>query len=966
MGRRLALLAVLAATFTGAGLGQAAPASADLSSLLATCQARDALDNNTSPSTLPYTFCDDGVPATGGSTLNPDGAKAVEVPAAYQGITGLPAKDPVAALQVPGNSSGNVALDVDVTLPKAGTSSDNKYPLVVMMHGCCSGNKTSWEGSTIDPGGAETWHYNNAWFASRGYVVLTYTARGFVSSNNQGSTGETQLDSAKFEINDYQHLAGQLADAGDLLPGSGEVRVDPQRIVPTGGSYGGGFSWLALTDPTWNSPGPISTPGTTSTPMKVATVATKYGWTNLVESLVPRGDDMRDSLPETDPNKVKARLRTELGFPKRSINAALYGSGKGLLPPGGSHTTFPPAIDQAQACLTSTDPFEANPLCTSTLNNELPRFIDERSAYFQSGFFSGLASGAVDPVPVFSAGTFTDKLFPAAEHRRMVERLKAAAPGYPVQEYYGDYNHFVQNKRKEWADVCGADHHVCSYADYPAGGPGGQNDLNAVPPTRTLEPGVTSQLNRFIDHYAKPPSNRTEPQPNFDVTGSLQVCPEDADFLGRKTDEPGPRFMASDFGQLAPNRLTINAPGPQATTSNAGANPHAKHSDPVANSLTNGGRCVVENSPGGLASAGPGVATYDSATLPSDFTMLGATRAVVPHTGAGLGLQLNARLYDLYPDGRQVMVDRGFKRLSSATGTTTLDLHAAGWRFAKGHKIRIELAQDDDPYVKSSTQPSALALSGATLSVPVREASATLSGGPAPTAGAASDVGAAIGAALRAPRLASDQGTRSRFRIRVSRPAFTPPGLIDHYEVEARDTRSSKLRRLTSNLRGSLVRFSGRRGRTYRFRARAVDKKGRAGPWVPARTLVPYDDGRKATRALRYKGRWSRPRSRRAFGGRFSRASRRGASLSLKVRGSRVYIVGRKTRYGGKARVTINGRKRTVSFYGRKTRNRQAVAILRGKRRGVNRVTVTALGRKGARKARGRRVEIDAIGGLVD
>ncbi len=60
----------------------------------------------------------------------------------------------------------------------------------------------------------------------------------------------------------------------------------------------------------------------------------------------------------------------------------------------------------------------------------------------------------------------------------MVERLKATVPGYPVQEYYGDYNHFVQNKRKEWADLCGADRHVCRYEDYPGG------DLNADPPSR--------------------------------------------------------------------------------------------------------------------------------------------------------------------------------------------------------------------------------------------------------------------------------------------------------------------------------------------------------------------------------------------------------------------------------------------------------------------------------------------------
>ena len=453
-------------------------ASADLPSLLGACGPRDALDDDNATRTLPYTFCDDGVPAAaGGGTPNPTAQSAIKVPSAYGGITGLPA--PAASEAVPGEDpvDNTVALDVDVSLPDPAKYpvAGGRYPLVVMMHGCCGGSKTGWEGRTIDPGGAENWHYNNAWFASRGYIVLTYTARGFVDASNHGSTGQTELDSARYEINDYQHLAGQLADAGDLLPGAGEVRVDTDRVVPTGGSYGGGFTWLALTDPAWNSPG--------GAPMKVVAAATKYGWTNLVESLVPRGDDLRDALPETDPEKMKATIKSQVGVPKRSINAALYASGKTGVPPAASpHTTFPPAIDQAQLCLNSSDPFESNPLCTGTLQNELGRFIDERSAYYQAGFFAGLAAGTIDPVPVFSAGTFTDPLFPAPEHRRMVERLKSIRPGYPVQEFYGDYNHFVQNKRKEWADVCGADHHVCTYADYPGG------DLNADPPGRALSP----------------------------------------------------------------------------------------------------------------------------------------------------------------------------------------------------------------------------------------------------------------------------------------------------------------------------------------------------------------------------------------------------------------------------------------------------------------------------------------------
>jgi hypothetical protein len=849
----------------------------------------------------------------------------------------------VAALTVPGNSAGDVALDVDLSVPDpvrhpvptAG------YPLVVLMHGCCSGSKTGWEGKTIDPGGNENWHYNNAWFASRGYVVINYTARGFVDGSNRGSTGETQLDSDRFEINDYQHLAGRLADIGDLNPSTPEAeRVNPSRVVPTGGSYGGGFSWMALTDPTWESPA--------GKDMKVVVVAPKFGWTNLVESLVPNGMDLRDALPPTDP----AQARTPIGFPKRTIVAALYGSGKTGIPPGGPHTTFPPEIDQALTCLQSSDPYELNPLCATTLATTLPRFIEERSAYYQNEFFDRLGSGSLAPIPVFSAGTFTDKLFPAAEHRRMVERLKATVTNYPVQEYYGDYNHFVQDKRKEWADLCGTDRHVCRYEDYPA--EGGGRDLSARPVNPTREAGVTSRLNRFIDHYAKPPANPAEPKPDFDVTGSLQICPQNGPGLGLPLDEPGPRFTAPSFSELAPNRLTVNATGAQPTTNIAASNQHARNSDPVANLAANGGRCPVETSPGGVASAGAGVATYDSAPLGSDFTMLGATRAVVNHTGAGSSLQLNARLYDLYPNGTQVLVDRGVKRLPSAMGPTTLDLHGAGWRFAKGHRVRIELAQDDDPYVKSSVVPSSLVIQGVQLSVPVREGSIAVGGsGPRPPR-----------VEVRSPRLASDRSRTRRFQISIRPRPGTSRASVAAYRLQIRDTRPSRTatgaRHRVRLAQARSFRFRGRAGHTYRIRARAVDKAGNVGPWDSSTTIVPFDDARRATPGLRYHGGWQRVRARRAYAGRVSRSTRKGARLSLRFRGDRLYVVARTGRRGGRARVTLNGKRRVISFRTRRTRNRRVVKILRAKRRGINRALIVNLGR--SRGYRGARVEIDALG----
>jgi hypothetical protein len=110
----------------------------------------------------------------------------------------------------------------------------------------------------------------------------------------------------------------------------------------------------------------------------------------------------------------------------------------------------------------------------------------------------------------------------------MVERLKQTVPGYPVQEYYGDYAHFVQDKVKEWADLCGTgtSHHICTYQDY-------NNGLNN-PPGQLYATGVTTRLNDFIDYYAAPPGASPNLQkPSFDVTASPQICPINATIANR-------------------------------------------------------------------------------------------------------------------------------------------------------------------------------------------------------------------------------------------------------------------------------------------------------------------------------------------------------------------------------------------------------------------------------------------------
>jgi predicted acyl esterase len=113
--------------------------------------------------------------------------------------------------------------------------------------------------------------------------------------------------------------------------------------------------------------------------------------------------------------------------------------------------------------------------------------------------------------------------------------------------------------------------------------------------------------------------------------------------------------------------------------------------------------------------------------------MIGRTRLTVIHTGSGKDVQLNARMYDVFNHGEGAqLVDRGVRRVTDPKEKTIFDLNGNGWRFEKDHSIRIELTQDDAPYVKRSDRTSELSIgdpqNGITLEIPVRETSATISG----------------------------------------------------------------------------------------------------------------------------------------------------------------------------------------------------------------------------------------------
>jgi hypothetical protein len=59
--------------------------------------------------------------------------------------------------------------------------------------------------------------------------------------------------------------------------------------------------------------------------------------------------------------------------------------------------------------------------------------------------------------------------------------------------------------------------------------------------------------------------------------------------------------------------------------------------------------------------------------------------------------------------------------VTDPSGTVTYELHGNGWRFHTGHKIRIEITQDDSPYAKASSLASTTTITGVTLQIPTVE-----------------------------------------------------------------------------------------------------------------------------------------------------------------------------------------------------------------------------------------------------
>jgi len=185
------------------------------------------------------------------------------------------------------------------------------------------------------------------------------------------------------------------------------------------------------------------------------------------------------------------------------------------------------------------------------------------------------------------------------------------------------------------------------------------------------------------------------------VTAYTLTCPE---------QEPaGGPYHATSWPALHPGSVVFGSATSRRFTS-AGGNPAIGAELNPVTSLTEACQTVP-------AEADPNTATYTMTS--AGFTLMGRTTVTATVRTSGANGELASRLWDVLPDGRQRLIDRGIYRLTdNQRGTITFQLHGDGYRFGAGDTVKLELLGRDPPYYRPSRSTFSVEVGNLLASLP--------------------------------------------------------------------------------------------------------------------------------------------------------------------------------------------------------------------------------------------------------
>jgi fermentation-respiration switch protein FrsA (DUF1100 family) len=527
-----------------------------------------------------------------------------------------------------------VPLDVDVTLPAQG---NGPFPTIVMLHGW-GGQKTDFESSTPAGEGSTTFHYNNAYYASLGYAVVNYTARGFGNSCGGGADGDhsgacgkgyIHLADTRYEARDTQYLLGKLVDEGITKANAMGV---------TGISYGGGQSMeLAFLNDMTRKPNGKLTPWRSpeGKRLHIAAAYPRWPWSDLVDALLPNGRFMDTGVAPA------AQSLDPIGVSIKSYTAGLFALGKVTGYYCGTAPASTPCMDREANLPMSFAQIQAGQPLSADARATLRKTYENHSAYALR-----FVPGHSRPAPLLIENGWTDDLFPPAHALRAYNYLRSAYRGFPVSLQFGDLGH--------------------------------SRGANKAATNRYLN----NQASRFFSARLLKYGNGPAPGA---VTAFSQTCP--------KTVPDGGPYKARTWAALQRAGVTFGGAGAKTFTSLGGNPSVAAEFDPIGGT-SDSCKTIPETNE-------PNTASYEH-KFSSPMTMMGlpTVRAHIDTTGK-YG-QIDARLWDISPSGEQTLISRGAYSLRNGqSGQITFQLHGNGWRFEKGHSAELQLLGADVPYYQA-------------------------------------------------------------------------------------------------------------------------------------------------------------------------------------------------------------------------------------------------------------------------